>query len=136
MQPLLSPEEIATQAPGDILTNRLPADRLFAQRADRLRALAAGHAMADFLLFCARIADIQQTELERLRPLTQRPDEALLLRLLQQHHTLTGSAQAAALLAQWPAVRSRFVKVFPHEYRRALSTQQASTATAQEAALA
>ncbi len=40
-------------------------------------------------------------------------DEALLLRLLQQHHTLTGSAQAAALLAQWPAVRSRFVKVFP-----------------------
>ena len=63
-------------------------------------------------------------------------DEALLLRLLQQHHTLTGSAQAAALLAQWPAVRSRFVKVFPHEYRRALSTQQASTATAQETALA
>ena len=63
-------------------------------------------------------------------------DEALLLRLLQQHHTLTDSAQAAALLAQWPAVRSRFVKVFPHEYRRALSTQQASTATAQEAALA
>jgi len=60
----------------------------------------------------------------------------LAINVLQQHHTLTGSAQAAALLAQWPAVRSRFVKVFPHEYRRALSTQQASAATAQEAALA
>ena len=50
-------------------------------------------------------------------------DEALLQHLLQQHHSLTGSARAGALLAQWPAARSRFVKVFPHEYRRALQAQ-------------
>lgn len=100
MQPLLSPEEIATQAPGDILTNRLPADRLFAQRADRLRTLAAGHAMADFLLFCARIADVQQSALERLRPLTQRPDEGLLLRC-RQHGMPPLDAQGADLPDTW-----------------------------------
>ena len=61
-------------------------------------------------------------------------DEALLLGLLEQHQALTGSAQAAALLAQWPAVRERFVKVFPHEYRRALAAQQAPTTEAAEAA--
>ena len=61
-------------------------------------------------------------------------DEALLLDLLRHHQALTGSAQATALLAQWPAVRARFVKVFPHEYRRALAAQQASTTAATDAA--
>ena len=32
----------------------------------------------------------------------------------------TGSARAAALLADWPAALAAFVKVTPRDYRRAL----------------
>lgn len=100
MQPLLSPEEIATQAPGDVSPNRLPAARLFSQRAERLRALAGGHAMGDFLLFCARIADAQQQELERLAPLTASPDAAMLTRC-RQHGMPPLDAQGAELPEAW-----------------------------------
>ncbi len=61
-------------------------------------------------------------------------DEALLQRLLKRHQALTGSARAAALLEQWNVARTRFVKVFPHEYRRALQAQQ--TPAAADAAMA
>ncbi len=47
-------------------------------------------------------------------------DELLLLSLLRSHAQWTGSARARAILADWPAARARFVKVFPHEYRHAL----------------
>jgi len=48
-------------------------------------------------------------------------DEVLLKRLVERHLQLTGSERAKALLARWPAAREKFVKVFPHEYRRALA---------------
>ncbi|MCZ2102785.1 MAG: glutamate synthase-related protein [Comamonadaceae bacterium] len=51
------------------------------------------------------------------------PDELLLLNLLQSHVHWTDSARARAILTDWPAARTRFVKVFPHEYRRALQAQ-------------
>ena len=54
-------------------------------------------------------------------------DEAVLLRLLKAHLHWTGSARAQTLLSTWPQSRARFIKVFPHEYRRALTQQQAST---------
>jgi len=47
-------------------------------------------------------------------------DEAQLKSMIEQHAKLTGSARAKALLADWAKVRGKFVKVFPHEYRRAL----------------
>ena len=47
-------------------------------------------------------------------------DESVLLRLLQAHQRRTGSLRAQDLLAHWPAARACFIKVFPHEYRRAL----------------
>ncbi|WP_231912946.1 glutamate synthase-related protein [Sterolibacterium denitrificans] len=52
-------------------------------------------------------------------------DDALLRRLLETHQRLTGSLRAGALLADWPQARAKFVKVFPHEYRRALLELQA-----------
>ena len=68
MPTLLSPEEIATQGAPDASPNRLPSPHVFAGRAERLRKLAEGHAMADFLAFAARLADAQQTLLDRLGP--------------------------------------------------------------------
>jgi len=47
-------------------------------------------------------------------------DEVVLRRMLESHANLTGSIQARALLDDWERARSKFVKVFPHEYRRAL----------------
>jgi glutamate synthase (NADPH/NADH) large chain len=40
--------------------------------------------------------------------------------LLERHQLATGSAKAAALLADWPNAAQHFVKVVPGEYRRAL----------------
>ncbi len=47
-------------------------------------------------------------------------DEILLKDLIARHQTETGSGVSASILADWPKYRSRFVKVFPNEYRRAL----------------
>jgi glutamate synthase (NADPH/NADH) large chain len=42
------------------------------------------------------------------------------MQLLQNHLTYTGSERARAILADWASYRTRFVKVMPVEYRRAL----------------
>ncbi len=47
-------------------------------------------------------------------------DEAIVRRLVERHARFTGSARAAQVLERWAEYRSRFVKVFPKEYRRAL----------------
>ncbi|HUP96050.1 MAG TPA: glutamate synthase large subunit [Burkholderiales bacterium] len=47
-------------------------------------------------------------------------DEALLRGLIEQHGRCTGSARAREILENWAQYRTRFVKVFPKEYRRAL----------------
>ncbi|MCX7897284.1 MAG: glutamate synthase-related protein [Rhodocyclaceae bacterium] len=47
-------------------------------------------------------------------------DEPLLKSLIEKHFAATGSKVAEAILADWDSARGRFVKVFPHEYRRAL----------------
>ena len=48
-------------------------------------------------------------------------DESLVVSLVQRHLKYTGSAVARRLLADWPAAKAAFVKVFPHEYRRAIA---------------
>jgi glutamate synthase (NADPH) large chain len=48
-------------------------------------------------------------------------DEALLKKLLQDHNRWTGSRRARELLDDWAMARTRFVKVFPNEYKRALA---------------
>jgi len=52
-------------------------------------------------------------------------DETQLKAMIERHLQLTGSEQAQALLADWPAARAKFVKVFPNEYRRALKEMAA-----------
>ena len=47
-------------------------------------------------------------------------DEERLLSLLNNHVTYTGSARAKQILDDWASYRTRFVKVMPVEYRRAL----------------
>ncbi len=62
-----------------------------------------------------------------------RTDEEQLRALLQAHHRWTGSLRARELLDHWETARGRFVKVFPHEYKRALgemgARREASAAT-------
>jgi len=49
------------------------------------------------------------------------PDEALELRgWIEEHAERTGSAVAERILAGWDAQLGRFVKVMPHDYKRAL----------------
>jgi glutamate synthase domain-containing protein 3 len=47
-------------------------------------------------------------------------DEAHVRRLLERHARYTGSTRAKLILERWSEYRAKFVKVFPHEYRRAL----------------
>ncbi|HSQ03875.1 MAG TPA: glutamate synthase-related protein, partial [Burkholderiales bacterium] len=48
-------------------------------------------------------------------------DEIIVKRLLERHARLTGSTFARLILDQWLQYRGKFVKVFPREYRRALT---------------
>jgi FdhE protein len=67
--PLLTPEEIAARAGSDVPQLRLPDGRtLFAERGLRLRRLAAGHAMRDYLMFIAELAQAQHDLLASLGP--------------------------------------------------------------------
>ena len=52
-------------------------------------------------------------------------DEAQVKHLLADHLRWTGSKRARDLLDNWEQVRSKFVKVFPHEYKRALGEMHA-----------
>ena len=55
-------------------------------------------------------------------------DEALLKKLIDDHHRWTGSLRARDILDNWSDARTKFVKVFPHEYKRALGEINASKA--------
>jgi glutamate synthase (NADPH/NADH) large chain len=48
-------------------------------------------------------------------------DATLLRELIERHLRFTGSTRALSLLDDWDAIRGKFVKVFPNEYKRALS---------------
>ena len=48
-------------------------------------------------------------------------DAALLRELVERHRVETGSAVAAALLADWEPALARFVKVMPKDYKRVLA---------------
>jgi glutamate synthase domain-containing protein 3 len=81
----------------------------------------------------AKRCNTAQVALERVLPAAEQPDdgtrhrdsadEDLLKALIEKHLAETGSQQARRILDDWANFRSRFVKVFPHEYRRALKEQ-------------
>jgi glutamate synthase (NADPH) large chain len=55
-------------------------------------------------------------------------DDALLREMIERHLRFTGSTLALSLLDDWDNARGRFVKVFPNEYRRALTEMHAKRA--------
>jgi len=57
-------------------------------------------------------------------------DESLLKGLIADHHKWTGSLRARHILDNWVESRSKFIKVFPNEYRRALAEIGAKALTA------
>ncbi|MFM7972103.1 MAG: hypothetical protein ACKPCJ_07510, partial [Betaproteobacteria bacterium] len=61
-------------------------------------------------------------------------DEALLKALVEQQHRWTGSLRAREILDQWASARGRFVKVFPTEYKRALTELAAKPAASADTA--
>jgi glutamate synthase (NADPH/NADH) large chain len=66
----------------------------------------------------------------------QQTDEAILKKLLEDHHRWTGSQRARDILDHWAESRAKFVKVFPNEYRRALGELNAAKEAAQTIAQA
>jgi glutamate synthase (NADPH/NADH) large chain len=53
-------------------------------------------------------------------------DESQLKAMLNDHLRFTGSRRARELLDNWDTARSKFVKVFPNEYKRALGELNAA----------
>ncbi|EKU83761.1 glutamate synthase-related protein [Massilia timonae] len=54
-------------------------------------------------------------------------DEVILRRLIERHFKHTGSTRARNLLDDWANSRSKFVKVFPTDYKRALEEMHNSS---------
>nr|WP_315484661.1 glutamate synthase-related protein [uncultured Undibacterium sp.] len=53
-------------------------------------------------------------------------DEAILRNAIERHFKHTGSTRSRNLLDDWARSRAKFVKVFPHEYKRALGEMYAA----------
>jgi glutamate synthase (NADPH) large chain len=64
-------------------------------------------------------------EMVELEEVVDEDDAATLRRMIERHAELTGSPRAEQLLADWDRVLGRFLKVMPHEYRRALQQIEA-----------
>ena len=61
-------------------------------------------------------------------------DVTTVLEMLRSHVRFTGSTLAAGLLADWEAVRDRFVKVIPKDYKRVLLAEARARAESREPA--
>ena len=62
---------------------------------------------------CNGMVDVEQLAL---------PEDIKMLReLAEKHAAYTGSPKAKAILADWSRSQRKFVKVFPHEFRRVLN---------------
>src|ERR1035441_7709322 len=55
-----------------------------------------------------------------LEPLASDQDVDLVRTLIERHIDLTGSPQAAWILEHWDTTQARFIKVFPHEFKRVM----------------
>ncbi len=61
-----------------------------------------------------------------LEPLINSEDIEKIKALLARHRDLTGSPRAAWVLEHWADAQPKFIKVFPHEYKRVLGVERAS----------
>lgn len=62
-----------------------------------------------------------------LEPLALESDVAEVKALMERHVKLTGSPRAKWILDNWAEAQPRFVKVFPHEYKRVLGFERVET---------
>jgi glutamate synthase domain-containing protein 3 len=81
-------------------------------------------------------ASVDKAIWHHLGDAAQQTDEAILKKMLEDHHRWTGSARARQILDHWAESRAKFVKVFPHEYKRALGEIHASKEAAKTIAAA
>jgi glutamate synthase (NADPH/NADH) large chain len=59
-----------------------------------------------------------------LEPVVELQDAALLKNLIARHLELTGSRRAKWILENWSETLPRFIKVFPHEFKRVLGVSR------------
>jgi glutamate synthase (NADPH/NADH) large chain len=64
-----------------------------------------------------------------------RSDEALAREMIERHLRFTGSTLALSIVDGWDAARRKFVKVFPNEYKRALTEMYAAKEATKAAAV-
>jgi glutamate synthase domain-containing protein 3 len=62
-----------------------------------------------------------------LEPLVNSADVDQIRNLLERHRDLTGSPRAAWILEHWADAQPKFIKVFPHEYKRVLGVARAAS---------
>ena len=74
--------------------------------------------------FAARRCNKVSVDLE---PLAAEADVERVRALLERHRDLTGSPRAAWVLEHWADAQPRFIKVFPHEYKRVLGVPRAES---------
>jgi len=74
--------------------------------------------------FTSRRCNTSSVDLE---PLVLDADVAEVRSLLERHRDLTGSPRAAWLLEHWAEAQPKFIKVFPHEYKRVLGIERVDT---------
>ncbi len=61
-----------------------------------------------------------------LEPVLEFPDVRILHGLITRHWELTGSRRARWILDNWSEMLPRFIKVFPHEFKRVLGVSRTS----------
>ncbi len=75
--------------------------------------------------FTEKRCNLESVDLE---PLTETKDMLVVRDLVQRHAELTGSQRAKWILENWNEAVSRFIKVFPHEFKRVLGIPRADQA--------
>jgi glutamate synthase domain-containing protein 3 len=60
-----------------------------------------------------------------LEPVMETQDIQLVRDLVTRHAELTGSSRARMILDNWFEMLPRFIKVFPHEFKRVLGVSRA-----------
>jgi glutamate synthase (NADPH) large chain len=68
-----------------------------------------------------------------LEPISDPQDLALLQHLIERHSEYTGSPQARWILDNWEKMLPKFIKVFPHEYKRVLGVPRSGISNQQSA---
>ena len=79
-----------------------------------------------------RRCNLAMVDLEQMA--AEDEDAQWLKEIITTHHEETGSFRAATILAEWDEQLSRFVRVFPHEYRRVLNERATKADNEKEAA--